>query len=191
MAAPKQKAQRLPFKLVKKAKPGKCPVAGCRNCSRSAGKWLSASPRTQLCSKHAMQVWRIECRLKAVFSACKDKARRRGIPWTISEEQFTRFCERNQYLERRGRKVGSFHIDRRDPLKGYVPGNIRILSVSENCAKAQADKERRAAHVAAKVAGYIAHLDEGAPQEDEWQDEFPEHDPAESSPYPTDDNNPF
>lgn len=139
-AFPKDSAKRA-------GRPGMCRVFGCRN---------EAAPRGDLCSKHSMRLWRFEKPLVAFFTQIRDRAARKKIVFTITLEEFLELVKDTGYEQKRGRSAASLHLDRKDALLGYEPGNLRVLNASENCAKAAEDKARRAAYVAAKIAGYHA-----------------------------------
>lgn len=52
--------------------------------------------------------------------------------FTLKFEDYAKFWETTGYGRMHGRTAASLSIDRIDPNRGYEPGNIRALSVSEN-----------------------------------------------------------
>ena len=175
-AFPKKQAKKNP-------RPGMCHVLGCRNHRHAGGL---------ICSKHSRRLWRFENPIVAFFEQIKDRARRKKIVFTITIKYFRRLIRGTGYRQRRGRSAASLHVDRKDSLLGYIPGNLRILNASKNCAKgATEDKARRAAHVAAKIAGYQAsHYTGDSPYPAHEESDYWEEQATQSTHVP-DDNQPF
>jgi hypothetical protein len=44
------------------------------------------------------------------------------------------------YIEYKGTTTGSYHIDRINPCRGYLPDNIRVIPISENIAKGNRER---------------------------------------------------
>ena len=65
----------------------------------------------------------------------KSDAKRRRKPFTITLEYFRTFAIETGYDEKRGRKKYDLTIDCIKPKLGYVPGNLRLLTNSENASK--------------------------------------------------------
>lgn len=112
-----------------------------RKRKKAAG--LCLTPR---CSKEAKngnychacvdRRWRERNPIKAIYRKLKSNAKRRGKVFTISVEAFTEFINSNaDYVEKRGRKARSLHIDRIDETKGYEEGNLQILTNQANSTK--------------------------------------------------------
>lgn len=59
-------------------------------------------------------------------------AKTRHIPFTLTLEQFRKFCSETGYIEKRGQHPESLTIDRIDPNEGYHIWNIRVLTHAEN-----------------------------------------------------------
>lgn len=76
----------------------------------------------------------------------KANAKQRNIPFAISLEYFRQFCVDTQIMNGRGIYGHSLHIDKIIDELGYVEGNIRPLTNSEN-AKKQAARRKRVAWV--------------------------------------------
>jgi len=115
-----------------------CQVAFCRNPSEKACR----SGRSLKCANCRIRLWRANNPIKAIYSAIKNKARRRRIPFTLTFEHFEEICIGTGYHITRGRKAGSMHLDRIDALKGYEDGNVQVLEAIENIMKGNSEKTR-------------------------------------------------
>ena len=73
--------------------------------------------------------------MRAAFLNLKSNAKRRGIPFTISFDYFKKFCYKTDYIAGKGRRSDGFSIDRINNDKGYIPGNLQVLSFIDNCKK--------------------------------------------------------
>jgi hypothetical protein len=73
------------------------------------------------------------------FYVLKNNARRRGKPFTLTMDDFKSLVETSGYMSGRGRAGDCLSIDRIDSSMGYVPGNVRVISVSENSRKSNRD----------------------------------------------------
>ncbi len=104
----------------------KCNTPNCRN--------KAAKGRT-ICYKCKTRKHREKNPVKAAYDALKHNAKRRGKVFTITFADFKKFCRKTKYMAGRGRMKDSFSIDRIDPAKGYEPGNLQLLTISENSSK--------------------------------------------------------
>lgn len=114
----------------------------CITCrERQAGR------KSIRCSKCSMKQWRQDHPLEARFAWVKQCAIKRQIPFKLTIEQFSAFCDETGYLTSVG--VNGMSIDRIDPDKGYEVGNIRILPYQENCrlGAIHQHSNRRSGHV--------------------------------------------
>jgi hypothetical protein len=73
--------------------------------------------------------------MRAAFRALKDHAVARGIEFGLSFVTFRQFALQTDYLNRTGRNGHCLTVDRKDNLRGYVPGNIQPLTRAENTIK--------------------------------------------------------
>lgn len=73
--------------------------------------------------------------IRLAYSSLKGHAKERGKTFTLTLEQFTEFCVKSDYINKKGTKKYSFHIDRKDETKGYEVGNIQLLTNTENVRK--------------------------------------------------------
>lgn len=84
-----------------------------------------------------------------LISVAKDRAKKRNIPFFITKEDITlpTHCpilgmelKYNQGTGAGG-KDNSFSLDRIDPTKGYIKGNVQVISHKANSMKFNATKE--------------------------------------------------
>ena len=104
----------------------RCIVAHCRRSTHQA---------TDMCSMHKMRVWRAKNPERAAWQHLRSSAKKRGIAFTLTFEEFVAFCKATGYVESKG----GLHVDRVDCLRGYEAGNIRALPCYENLRKAYAE----------------------------------------------------
>lgn len=71
--------------------------------------------------------------LTYVLNMLRNRAKQRGIPFTITLQEFEEFCAKTGYIEKRGHHPGGLTIDRKDHDKGYHIWNIQIMEFVENC----------------------------------------------------------
>lgn len=88
--------------------------------------------------------------MRAAFAICKANAKKRkskqwpqGIPWEITYAAFVIYARKTKYLTQKGNEAGSLTIDRIDPSKGYVPGNLQPMSREENVRKQMREQQER------------------------------------------------
>ena len=111
---------------------GKCPVRGCRR--------KASYHHGGICSAHYMLRWRRENPERAAYNTLRDHARERRIEFTITFDYFCGLVHGMRYLENSGTVRGMLTIDRHDPVKGYIPGNLGVVSVEENVAKGNCER---------------------------------------------------
>ena len=87
------------------------------------------------CSKCRGFRYRRNHPLKTTHQILKDNAKRRGVYFNLTLQEFKEFCERTNYLEHKGRLGDDMTIDRIDPTKGYIAGNLQVLTRRENSKK--------------------------------------------------------
>lgn len=73
--------------------------------------------------------------IRIAYTSLKSHAKERGKNFTLTLEEFTWFCIKSNYLNRKGIKKFSYHIDRIDETKGYEVGNLQLLTNTENARK--------------------------------------------------------
>lgn len=70
-----------------------------------------------------------------VFETVRASARKRGIDFKLTFEEFQEFDRQTGYVASVGRESESLTIDRIDTTKGYQLNNIRALTYKENVSK--------------------------------------------------------
>lgn len=125
-----------------------------------------------LCSKHKMERWRAANPMRAGYSTLGDHARRRRLAFTITFEDYEELCRLTSYLDSKGTERHCLQLDRIDPLRGYEPGNLRVITCAENTSKG--NSERWGADYRKELLrrkGYaVVEEEEGLPDEYEWFD---------------------
>lgn len=121
------------FKLKQVPGPGMCVVHGCRNPHVPA--------KASLCHKHHQQRWRVKNRKGGVYACLRDRAKRRKIEFTISYDYFLGLTDATAFWDTHPEDRGEWlTLDRRDPTKGYVPGNLRVITHRENTVKGNRER---------------------------------------------------
>lgn len=117
-----------------------CIVKFCTRVSEKATV-TNKTARSLMCPTCRLRLWRANNPIKAIYNAIKNKARRRGIPFSLSLEKLEQLCDETDFHLKRGRRPNDFHIDRIDASRGYEDDNVRIITASENCSKAHTDHD--------------------------------------------------
>lgn len=104
----------------------------CASCRREAQEGRSVCRRCRYAAEKARDP------LRHSFLSHRRNARRRGIPWELTLEQFSEFAVRVDLLKRAGVSAHSYHIDRIREWEGYTVDNIQALTNSENATKSNA-----------------------------------------------------
>jgi len=112
------------FEFKKNAGEGLCWVKGCSRNSKSD---------RCLCHMHEMRRWRNKSKRTADYCMLRDHAKARGIVFDITPDYWKGLTDAFGYYHLREDEVLS--VDRVNPTKGYVEGNLRIVTVSLNSAK--------------------------------------------------------
>ena len=116
------------FRYVKNLVPGRCPVYRCINASQKD---------KALCHRHHMQRWRAQHPDAAGYHCLRTHAKTRGLAFTITFEDYLDvmgYYEHTKPVLNYGEHIS---VDRKDPRRGYIPGNIQAMTVSENTAKSR------------------------------------------------------
>lgn len=119
------------YEYTKKHVEGVCAVKFCTN------------PTTQfcLCKKHELRRWRTKNPKKAAYATLRDHARGRQLAFTISFDYFCGLTDSLAYYDQEAEGRGDIPtIDRVDATKGYVEGNLRVISLSENTIKGNRER---------------------------------------------------
>lgn len=72
---------------------------------------------------------------RLAYTRLRGHAKARGKEFDLTFEQFKAFCINSNYLNCKGVRKESYHIDRIDETKGYTVDNIQLLTNTENVRK--------------------------------------------------------
>lgn len=100
----------------------KCKTKNCRKKSKNGGKCWTCIKRN----------YAERYPVKYAYQVLKNNAKRRGHKFTITLQDFIRFCVKTKILLGRGRTKDCYSIDRIKEEKGYEKGNLQVLTVSDN-----------------------------------------------------------
>jgi hypothetical protein len=106
-------------------KKGKCKTPYCRNDIKYG----------RHCSTCRSKKCRAADPVRYAFYNIKNRAKQRGLAFTISLEFFRKFCVRTKYIAGKGRAAESFTIDRIREELGYHEENIQIKRKGDNVRK--------------------------------------------------------
>ena len=114
--------------------------AHCKKCHRVRNKrWMAANKNR---SRQWNRKWRDSRPMRAAFTVAKSGAGRRGIPFTIefSDLFLPQHCPvlgiELDYSSGKGvAKDNSPSLDRLDSSRGYIPGNVNVISWRANVVK--------------------------------------------------------
>ena len=79
--------------------------------------------------------------MKNAFGNLRENAKRRGLEFSLTLDDFKAFSDATGYLEGRGTSKLSLSIDRIDARLGYRLDNIRVLTLSENATKGNQERK--------------------------------------------------
>lgn len=164
------------FHLCPDKAKGKCPVRFCKRPSRAHGR---------LCGTHHVAAWRKRNPVKAAWKNLKDHAKARKLDFNIPFETFVELCEKTGYMEGKGHKPEDLAIDRIENWKGYVIGNIRVVTVEVNGRKGYHEgriKLKGGQTVMWEVIGIDAHLREKEERRQSYNPYPKQEDPDEPPP---------
>ncbi len=122
------------FTLKAKPGPGMCMVSRCRNT-------MAPNYKFSLCHKCYQYRWRMLNPKRSAYTALRDHAVARKLEFSISFDYFTGLCDAHRYFEMTPETKGeTLTIDRIDITKGYVVGNLTVVSHSENVIRGNRDR---------------------------------------------------
>ena len=112
---------------------GMCMVTRCRNEGHAH--------KFSLCHRHYQHRWRMLNPKQSTYAALRDHAAQRGIEFKLDYSYFLGLMDAYAYFDHSAESFGEHpSLDRIDATRGYVHGNLRIITVSENCRKAAREK---------------------------------------------------
>lgn len=114
-----------PETVKAKKQRGRCICFGCRRKAET-------SQRKYKCQTCQSRIKRMTHDDRYAYSNLRASARKRGIGFHLSFEDFAEFCATTGYLEQRGKEPHSLSIDRRFTDRPYELGNLRIMTYEAN-----------------------------------------------------------
>jgi hypothetical protein len=94
------------------------------------------SGHSPFCSRCRSRNFRREHPAMAHFLDLKNRAKQRGHEFTITVEySYQTVWVDTGYAEKHGKTKECLSVDRKENDKGYVPGNLQVMTVSENARK--------------------------------------------------------
>lgn len=99
-----------------------------KNCRKSA-------KRGCYCFSCAQNRYKEKNPERYAFYVLKNNAKRRGVVFGLTFDDFLKFAIRTDYMAKKGITSTGFHIDRIDERKGYFKNNIQVLTNSDNVRK--------------------------------------------------------
>jgi hypothetical protein len=134
----RKRSRKAPLAINKEEK---CVSKWCRN--RRAAKitrYKSPSGKIIVYNGFLRHCWKCKSRqmlerhpVTYVLNMLRNRAKQRGVPFTITLSDFKNWCLATNYISLRGRKPNSATIDRVNHDEGYHIWNIQIKSFMENC----------------------------------------------------------
>ncbi len=99
--------------------------------------------RRRVCACHAQRAWRAAQPVSAQFARLKAKAKRRGIAFTLTHEDWREFCAITGYAGKVGcGRASDVQCDRIEARHGYHRWNIQALSFGLNVEKSARERGR-------------------------------------------------
>ncbi len=123
-------------------------LEGVKSAERKASAGLCC---TAFCKNKAAKSKRFchTCRSRAYtdpllkkFLNLKSSAKRKGREFALTFDFFRDLASSTGYDRESGIRSLNLHVDRIDPLRGYLPDNVRVITAHENCRKAYVDRLR-------------------------------------------------
>lgn len=111
-------------------------------CGEGCGR--PAAPSRPTCYTCKSKLWREKNPIAYVYNNLKKSAKKRKYDFTITLKYFTKLVIKEKLMENRGRSAESFTVDRIKNHLGYIPGNLQIMTKSDNTKKWH--EEQRKAH---------------------------------------------
>lgn len=116
---------------------GQCRV---RHCKRPARVRVRSDRRfaTELyptCITCACRLYRANNPAREAYRQIRDRAMRRGQTFALTFEQFCAIPRFDEYIACRGRGIDELHLDRVKVERGYVVGNLQVITTAENLRK--------------------------------------------------------
>lgn len=133
---------------AQKARANTCKHWGCTNEARYNARDCETCKARKL---------RISNPLREIFRNLKKSAKRRGIKFTLTFEQFKEFDRQTGLAKSYGKGRENMTVDRINPERGYEIDNIRALTYVENCRRRLNGVTDPAQPIAAEIARLEGH----------------------------------
>jgi hypothetical protein len=95
----------------------------------------NAAPKKNYCPTCISRRWRAANPEMAAYNNLKTNAKRRGIGFFLTFEEFYQWAWETMYMALRGIDAEDMTIDRKKPHLGYRAGNLQMLTNRENARK--------------------------------------------------------
>ncbi len=95
---------------------------------------MNKTTRT-LCGSCASKKSRLADPVRYSYNNLKHRAKERNKEFTLTLDEFRKFCHETLYIQGKGKTVGSYNIDRIDNDKGYTIDNIQVMEKVKNIKK--------------------------------------------------------
>lgn len=139
--------------IPEKKKTGYCCVKFCRHKTRK--KYHDGN----FCRRCRDRRYAITSPVSYAWDKLRYSAKKRGIPFELTIDQFRTFCVETSYIEQKGKTKLCLSIDRVDAALGYHIDNIQTLTQSENGRKSHVDKKL----AAYRPAGVVDDFEDNCP----------------------------
>ena len=106
----------------------KCVCRGCRN-------WFLRRFHRNKCAKHEYRAFKEKHPIASALHKLRTHARERGISFSLTLDEFTKFAEKTDYMKLRGKSSLSLQVDRIENGLGYHAWNIQAITLKENSRK--------------------------------------------------------
>lgn len=108
----------------------------CPNCNKNQ----CASGR-KTCNTCKSRAWIDKNKIRYAWHMLKKSAKKRKLPFTLTLDYFTKVCVDTGYIEKKGRLMNDFTIDRINGDLGYHNDNILVVTKSFNSSKYHSSDE--------------------------------------------------
>lgn len=102
---------------------------------RCAVKFCNNKTKVPVCSSCRCKETRAKDPVRYAFINLKNNAKRRGILFTLTLDQFREWCVKVNYIGLKGRSKESYTVDRKYEDIGYHADNIQIMKNIDNVKK--------------------------------------------------------
>ena len=87
------------------------------------------------CITCASRLYRANNPAREAYRQIRDRAQRRNQIFNLTFEQFCAIPRFDEYIACRGRGIDELHLDRVKVERGYVVGNLQVITTAENLRK--------------------------------------------------------